>query len=60
MASAAAHVGTQSEFLTDDSARVDRIFRYEDMENFTHFLEDRLDCAISLPRVNVPPPSMSA
>ena len=35
--------------------RVDRIFRYEDIETFTHFLEDRLDCAISLPRVNVPP-----
>ncbi len=52
---AAARVGTQAEFLTDDSARVDCIFRYEDMENFTHFLEDRLDCVLSLPRVNVPP-----
>ncbi|MEZ5684798.1 MAG: hypothetical protein R3D78_02410, partial [Paracoccaceae bacterium] len=34
---------------------VDRIFRYEDMEQFVHFLEDMLDCAITLPRVNVPP-----
>lgn len=52
---AAAHVGTQSDFLTDADDRVDRIFRYEDMETFTHFLEDQLDCALSLPRVNVPP-----
>ena len=34
---------------------MDRIFRYEDIAIFTEFLEDRLDCAISLPRVNVPP-----
>ena len=34
---------------------MDRIFRYEEIEGFTQFLEDRLDCAISLPRVNVPP-----
>lgn len=52
---AAAHVGTQSQFLTHGQDRVDRIFRYEDMETFTHYLEDRLDCAISLPRINVPP-----
>lgn len=51
----AARVGTQAGFLTGGDARVDRIFRYENMEDFTHFLEDRLDCAISLPRVNVPP-----
>ena len=48
-------IGSQSGFLTRDGDRVDRIFRYEDIEAFTHFLEDRLDCAISLPRVNVPP-----
>lgn len=48
-------IGTQSDFLTHDQDRVDRIFRYEEIEGFTHFLEDRLDCAISLPRVNVPP-----
>lgn len=52
---AAAHVGTQSQFLTHGQDRVDRIFRYEDIETFTHYLEDRLDCAISLPRINVPP-----
>lgn len=48
-------IGTQSDFLTDGQNRVDRIFRYEQIEDFTHFLEERLDCAISLPRVNVPP-----
>ena len=25
------------------------------MDEFVHFLEDRLDCAIELPRLNVPP-----
>lgn len=50
-----AGIGSQAAFLTDGDDRVDRIFRYEDMESFTQFLEDRLDCAISLPRVNVPP-----
>lgn len=50
-----ARVGAQADFLTAEADRIDRIFRYEDMEAFTHFLEDRLDCAISLPRVNVPP-----
>lgn len=48
-------IGRQLEFLTDGEDRIDRIFRYEDMPAFTHFLEDRLDCAISLPRLNVPP-----
>ncbi|MDP5307834.1 hypothetical protein [Paracoccus spongiarum] len=48
-------IGTQAEFLTDGAARVDRIFRYEGMESFVDFLEDRLDCAIELPRINVPP-----
>ncbi|QRZ14116.1 sulfotransferase family 2 domain-containing protein [Paracoccus methylovorus] len=50
-----AHVGAQADFLTTEADRVDCIFRYENMDTFTHFLEDRLDCAISLPRVNVPP-----
>lgn len=50
-----ADIEAQADFLTDGEDRVDRIFRYEDMETFTHFLEDRLDCAINLPRVNVPP-----
>ncbi|MBO9455575.1 sulfotransferase family 2 domain-containing protein [Paracoccus sp. R12_1] len=48
-------IGTQSEFLTDDHGHVDRIFRYEDMAGFVEFLEDRLNCAIELPRINVPP-----
>lgn len=48
-------IGTQSSFLTSGSDRVDRIFRYEHMDAFTQFLEDTLDCAISLPRLNVPP-----
>ncbi|MFH5775673.1 hypothetical protein ACHFJ0_15585 [Paracoccus sp. NGMCC 1.201697] len=48
-------IGMQCDFLTQSEDRVDRIFRYEEMQDLTHFLEDRLDCAISLPRVNVPP-----
>ncbi len=47
--------GTQSAFLTAGDAPVDRIFRYEDMDAFTHFLDEWLDCAINLPRINVPP-----
>jgi len=52
-----ADIGSQSAILADAAGRplVDRIFRYEGMESFVHFLEDRLDCAITLPRVNVPP-----
>lgn len=49
------NVGTQAQFLTGAQGRVDQIFRYERMDEFVEFLEDRLDCAISLPRVNVPP-----
>lgn len=48
-------IGTQSAFLTAAEAPVDRIFRYEEIEAFTHFLDDWLDCEISLPRINVPP-----
>ncbi|MEE2860392.1 MAG: hypothetical protein VYB46_06190 [Pseudomonadota bacterium] len=48
-------IGTQSDFLTDGEARVDRIFRYEHIDSFVEFLESRLDCAIELPRINVPP-----
>lgn len=48
-------IGTQSGFLTDGAARVDRIFRYEEIGLFVEFLEDQLDCAIELPRINVPP-----
>lgn len=48
-------IGNQSQFLTSEQDRADRIFRYEDMDAFTHFLEECLDFGISLPRVNVPP-----
>ena len=50
-----ARIGRQSAFLTGGGARVQRIFRYEEMDRFTQFLEQCLDCAVSLPRVNVPP-----
>lgn len=50
-------IATQSNFLTDAAGRllVDRIFRYEKIDGFVHYLEDTLDCAITLPRINVPP-----
>lgn len=50
-------IDSQSDFLCDAQGHplVDRVFRYEDMDTFVQFLEDRLDCAITLPRVNVPP-----
>lgn len=51
-----ADVGTQSNCLrTRDGGRVQHLFRYERMEDFVIFLEDRLDCAITLPRINVSP-----
>ncbi|MBD3786587.1 MAG: hypothetical protein IE922_06395 [Sphingomonadales bacterium] len=52
-----ADIGSQSAILADPDGRplVDRLFRYESIDSFVHFLEDRLDCAITLPRVNVPP-----
>jgi hypothetical protein len=34
---------------------VDRLFRYEAIGTFVHFLEDRLGCEIILPRLNVSP-----
>lgn len=48
-------IGSQAAFLCDRHGHVDRIFRYEDMASFVEFLEDRLNCAIELPRANVPP-----
>ena len=51
-----AAVGRQSRFLKEHKGRgVDRLFRYERIEDFVHFLEDQLDCAITLPRLNVSP-----
>ncbi|OOY02838.1 hypothetical protein [Thioclava sp. F28-4] len=50
-------VPSQAAFLCDDEGTplVDRIFPYERIEDFVHFLEDQLGFAITLPRVNVPP-----
>jgi len=52
-----ANFGTQSEFLCDAAGKpnVDTIFRYDQIDSFVHFLEEQLDFAITLPRVNVPP-----
>ena len=58
-----ADVGSQARFLTvPESGRgpgrvlaVDRLFAYEAIDGFVGFLEDRLDCEIILPRLNVSP-----
>jgi hypothetical protein len=51
-----AAVGSQARFLApNNGTRVDHLFRYEAIEGFVEFLEDRLDCAIVLPRLNVSP-----
>jgi hypothetical protein len=51
-----ADVGSQERFLrAKDGEGVDRLFRYEDIGSFVQFLEDRLDCEIILPRLNVSP-----
>lgn len=52
-----AKVGRQSRFLVPEKGPgVDHLFRYDDMGRFVSFLEDKLDCEISLPRLNVSPP----
>ena len=48
-------IGSQASFLQTQDYRVDQIFRYENIGGFVEFLEDRLDCAVELPRANVPP-----
>jgi hypothetical protein len=50
-------VGSQAGFLCDPQGNVavDRLFRYEKIEQFVEFLEDRLDYEIVLPRLNVSP-----
>ncbi|WBU61059.1 hypothetical protein [Paracoccus albus] len=48
-------IATQSAFLGGAKPMIDRIFRYEEIEKFTHFLDETLGCEIVLPRVNVPP-----
>ena len=52
-----ADVGSQAKFLRPrQGVGVDRLFRYEEIDTFVHFLEDRLGCEILLPRLNVSPP----
>jgi hypothetical protein len=52
-----AAVGSQAQFLKPRNGKgVDHLFRYEAIEDFVHFLEDRLGCEIILPRLNVSPP----
>ncbi len=51
-----AEVGAQAKFLGPaGGARVDRLFRYEDIEGFTAFLSSRLGREIRLERRNVSP-----
>jgi hypothetical protein len=51
-----AAVGSQARFLHPKGEKgVDHLFRYEEIETFVTFLEDRLDCEIILPRLNVSP-----
>tara|TARA_R110002124_G_scaffold125084_1_gene284281 strand:+ start:622 stop:1218 length:597 start_codon:yes stop_codon:yes gene_type:complete len=51
-----ADVGAQSRFLSPKKGKgVDHLFRYEQIEDFVRFLEDRLDFEIVLPRLNVSP-----
>ncbi len=52
-----ADVGSQARFLRPrQGVGVDRLFRYEEIDGFVAFLEDRLDCEVILPRLNVSPP----
>ena len=52
-----ADVGSQERFLRPRQGQgVTRLFRYEEMDLFTGFLQDRLGRAITLPRVNISPP----
>lgn len=51
-----ADVGSQGKFLRPrQGAGADRLFRYEAIGTFVQFLEDRLGCEITLPRLNVSP-----
>jgi hypothetical protein len=56
-AAAPMDVGSQARFIGGDEDRpgVDRLFRYEAIDQFVDFLEDRLGCEIILPRLNVSP-----
>jgi hypothetical protein len=56
-----ANVGAQARFLAPEGfAPVDRIFRYEDMEDFVAFLSGTFGRAIAVPRLNVSPPAETA
>jgi hypothetical protein len=51
-----AAVGSQAKFLQPRNGQgVDRLFRYEELDRFVDFLEERLGCEIILPRLNVSP-----
>lgn len=51
-----ADVGSQVSFLAPAGLPgIDHAFRYEQLGDFVHFLEDRLDCEIHLPRLVVSP-----
>lgn len=51
-----AAVGSQAQFLRPRNEKgVDRLFRYDQIDQFIDFLEDRLGCEIILPRINVSP-----
>lgn len=50
-------VGSQAEFLRSRTHRsIDHLFRYEEIDTFVAFLEDRLGFEITLPLLNVSPP----
>lgn len=52
-----ASVGSQARFLRPRNGEgVDRLFRYEEIDQFVDFLEERLGCEIILPRLNISPP----
>lgn len=53
-------VGSQANFLSPKVDRngekgLDRLFRYERIDDLINFMEDRLNCEIILPRLNVSP-----
>jgi len=51
-----ADIGSQERFLRPrQGVGVDRLFRYEEIDHFVEFLEDRLNCEVILPRLNVSP-----
>jgi hypothetical protein len=52
-----ARIITQAEMLCaeDGTPAVDALFRYDAIERFVEFLEDRLGCEITLPRLRVSP-----